>query len=485
VTNAAPPQIENLTETLQADLGLQQAQTFWPEDVVSDAIARLFRQRGNIERIQLLWDRKRAHELIDGFSEDEHREGLDRLRRVLDDNLVIQRQRDGTPRTFRPYLPELVTHYRVAVTFRELGRTVIDVLWPDEIKEEIRSVVRGWATRHPLAFALSPLTIGVSLQPSPPSKLMELLAASADIQLRQWVDVTVRQDWKTWIRLTSGLSADEQLESMTALVSLHLHVALLWRLRLEGESGPAVFLAVAGPNMDRTCGRAAYNLYRLWGERVYQALRRVASDAIENARSSAPDWRTLNSTRDLAAWAAAPIKGPQSVSNRFHALVSTSANSSPLNLHAALVDALTQAFDTRSGVVTKVRDFLRNTGRGGGFVGPDAYRARKRYQLDERALDLLARLHVNRNPTEILSNEEEPMGIDAFLDDLFNRYGFFVTREREPVRRALSMEKARPILRLLPGDEAMRRNRAELERRLDDLRLVRRYSDASAILHVV
>ena len=398
--------------------------------------------------------------------------------------LVVQRQRDGTPKTFRPYLPELITHRRINTVFRELGRTIVDVLWHEDVKSEIRSVIERWRSSHPLALAVAPLTESVNTGPSPPSKLLELLATGTAETLKQWVDGVVRQDWATWLRSVQTLSADEQFESMTALVSLHLHVALLWRLSITSEGRPIVFLAAAGADMDRACSRAAYNLYRLWGERIYQALRDVASEAIDRARDSAPGWKTLSSTRDLAAWAAAPIKGPRSVNDRFHDLVTTATRSSPLDLRDALVDALTRAFDTPSGVVTKVRDFLRTTGRAGGFVGPDAYRARKRYQFDERALDLLARLHVNRRPNEILSVEEEPSGIDAFLDDVFNRYGFFVTRERDTVRQALSAESARPILRLLPGDEAMRRNRSVLERRLDDLRLVRRYSDASAVLHV-
>jgi hypothetical protein len=279
------------------------------------------------------------------------------------------------------------------------------------------------------------------------------------------------------------LTADEQLETMTALVSLHLHVALLWRVRL-GEEPPVIFLAVAGQEMDRTCTRAAYNIYRFWGERIYQTLRRVASDAIDRAERQTTGWHSLRDIQDLAAWAAAQIKGPRSVNDRFHTLVREYAAGSPADLREALVSALAESFATPSGVVTKVRDFLRTTGRAAGIVGPDTYRARKRYQLDDTAIDFLARLHVNRHRDEVLSKEEEPLGIDAFLDDVFHRYGFVITREREPVRRVLSNETLRPILRLLPGDEAMRRNRAVLERRFDDLRLVRRYSDASAVIHV-
>jgi hypothetical protein len=481
----ATPQIENLTETLQRHLGLQQAQTFWPEDLVADAIARLVRRRGDVERVRRLWDRARAHELVEGFRSEEHREALDRLRGVLDANLVVQRQRDGSPKTFRPFCPELVTHQKIGTVFRELGRTVVDVLWrDDEVKKGVETLVRGWRTRHPLALALTPLTVGVDEPPSQPSNLAELLRTAGDTALDQWVETVVRQDWTTWLRSAPGLSVDEQLETMTALVCLHLHVALLSRL-WAGSGRPIVFLAVAGQDMDRACARSAYNVYGFWGDRAYQALRRVAVEAVDLARTLAPGWESLATTRELAAWAAVPIKGARSVNERFHQLVSAAAMEPRGVPCEALIDALTKAFSTPSGVATKVRDFLRGTGRAAGIVGPDAYRARKRYQLDERAIDLLARLHVHRPPDEVASAEEEKRGIDAFLDDVFQRYGFVVTRERGPVREILRGEALRPILRLLPGDEAMRRNRVLLERRFDDLRLVRRYSDASAVLHVV
>ena len=342
---SATPQIENLTETLQRHLGLQQAQTFWSEDIVADAIARLVGRRGNVDRLRLLWDRDRAHELVEGFRPQEHRQALERLRRVLDANLVIQRHRDGSPKTFRPFLPELVTHQRISTVFRELGRTVNDVLWHDEIKGDIIALVGHWRTRHPLALALAPLTVSVAQAPSQPSNLAELLRAHGDDALKRWIETTVHQDWTTWLQSAQNLTADEQLELMTALVSLHLHVALLWRLRNEDER-PIVFLAVAGQDMDRACTRAAYNFYRFWGERAYQALKGVASAAISRAQTSTPDWSSLENIRDLAAWAAAPIKGPRSVNERFHALVSNAVAAHPSDLRETLVDALSEAFST-------------------------------------------------------------------------------------------------------------------------------------------
>jgi hypothetical protein len=58
-----------------------------------------------------------------------------------------------------------------------------------------------------------------------------------------------------------------------------------------------------------------------------------------------------------------------------------------------------------------------------------------------------------------------------------------ITTERGGVRDVLAHgESSRKMLSLLPSDESARRNRVVLDRRLDALRLVRRYSDASAVI---
>lgn len=481
---ANAPLVENLTETLQRHLGLQQAQSFAPEDIVADGIARLVGKRGDVERLRLLWNRERAHELVDGWRPDEHRAALDQLRSVLDANLVVQRQRDGTPKTFRPLVPEMVTAQSTATIYRELGRGVLDVLWSNEaLRTGLRERIAGWRSRHPLALALAPLCVPKNEPPSPPSALAELLARGGDPSLKRWVDAVVAKDWEVWLAASDSLSVDEQIETMTALTCLHLHVAMLWRLWGTGERA-VLFVAVAGQDMDRTCARAAYNTYGFWGGRAYDALQLVAREAIRRARVSSPGWE-LTGTQHLASWAAVPIKASKMTNARFHERISALVAAGASNPEDALVEALAYAFSTQSGVATKVKDFLRGTGRAVGLVGPDAPRARKRYQIDERALSLLARLHVYRDPEAIHSLEDERLGVDAFLDDIFYRYGIVITRERGPVRLALQAAELRPIVRLLPGDEAMRKNRALLERRLDELRLVRRYSDASAVLHVV
>ncbi len=483
--SAATPQVENLTETLQKHLGIEQAQTFAPEDITADAVARLTGKRGDVSRLRQLWDRSAAHELVDGWRQGDHHDALEQLRRVLDANLVVQRGRDGMPKTFRPLVPEMVNAERPSTLYRDLGRTVVDVLWRgDELRHQLRSRIDGWRTRHPLAMALAPLCAARDIERSSATSRLGQLLTGEDPGLAEWVQSVVADDWRTWVRASETLSVDEQIETLTALACLHLHVALLRRLWGNGDRA-VVFVAVAGQDMDRACARAAYNMYGFWGDRSYETLRLVADRAIQRAAASVAGWERVETTRDLAGWASVEIDRGRSANARFQQRIKETLADPPEDLRAALVEALVDAFSTQSGVMTKVKDYLRGTGRAIGLVGPDTYRSRKRYQIDERAISLLARLHVHRDYDHIRTGEDERYGVDALLDDIFHRYGLVVTRERGPVREALQASSLRALVGRFPSDEAMRRNRLNLERRLDELRLVRRYSDASAVLHVV
>lgn len=481
------PQIENLTELVQKHLGIEQAQTFAPEDIVADAIARLTGRRGDVSRLRRLWDTDTAHEVVADWRPAEHTEALAQLRRVLDANLVVQRDRSGFPKTFRPLVPEMVNADRPSSLYRDLGRAVTEVLWrnPDH-REAIRARLTNWRTQHPLALALAPLCSPRDLEPAAAagaSRLSRVLSSGEDPGLDAWVDTIVDQDWATWLRASENLSVDEQIESMMAMICLHLHVALLWRLWGRGERA-MVFVAVAG-DADRACVRAAYNMYGFWGDRPYDALRRVAEDALRRAATT-PGWERLETAHQLRPWATVQIDRGRSANERFRRNITDITRTDEIpDVWAAAVNALVDAFSTPSGVATKVKDYLRGTGRAVGLIGPDTYRARKRYQMDDRAIALLARLHVHRRLDDVKTREDEKMSVDALLDDVFERYGLVVTREREPIRTAFAAPAVRAIAARFPTDEAMRRNRHNLERRLDDLRLVRRYSDASAVLHVV
>ena len=420
--SAATPQLENLTETLQNHLGIEQAQTFAPEDIIADAVARLTGKRGDVARLRQLWDRTTAHELVDGWRPGDHQDALEQLRRVLDASLVVQRGRDGMPKTFRPLVPEMVSAERPSTLYRDLGRTVVDVLWRgDELREQLRSRIAGWRTRHPLAMALAPLCTARDIEKATAaSRLGQLL--SEDPGLAQWVRSVVSEDWCTWLRASETLSVEEQIETMTALACLHLHVALLWRLWDHSERA-VVFVAVAGHDMERACARAAYNMYGFWGDRSHEALRSVADRAVRRAGASVAGWERVDTPKDLAGWAGVGIDRGRSANTRFQQGIKDTLADPPGDLRAALVDVLVGAFSTQSGVTTKVKDYLRGTGRAIGLVGPDTHRSRKRYQIDERAIALLARMHVHRADSDIRTTEDERFGVDALLDDVFHRYG--------------------------------------------------------------
>jgi hypothetical protein len=437
------------------------------------------------------------------------------LRRMLDSALVVTAYKSGIPKTFRPFSPVLVNAHRIGNLYRDLGRSVVEGLWSrhgmDSVRESIAQRVQSWSAQHPLAILLQPLCKEVPVEP--PRDVAQLAAAIAsDEKLKTWADQVVVQDWNAWVTLAGRLSVDEQVETMTGLIGLHLHVALLWRLgdtmplSTKGDRDrcpPFVFLAVEGQHSEasgaayQACQRAAYNFLGFWRERSLAALEVVAREAVERASIEDGALRKAlksKSWTDPRVWSTLPIRGGKKTARASAEFRETLLEE--LKEHEELgrkpeeetvrrlvVDALARPFGGNSSVVDKVKDFLRGTGRAAGIVGPNDTRSRRRYLLDERGLSLLAHLHACRDPVTINSTEEDPASVEAFLDDIFCRYGLVVTTDRGVIRDKLAgSDISRRILPLVPSDDAARRNRLVLDRRLDALRLVRRYSDASAVI---
>jgi hypothetical protein len=513
-----PVELDNLTETLQRHLGLQQAQTFDPENITADAIARLTGRRGDLARLIRIWEApaEAARELVDGGDESQRQEFLSALRRMLDSALVINTYKSsGLPKTFRPFNPLFVSAHRVGNLYRDMGRSVAESLWNRPGLTDVRGVlaqqVQSWALQHPLALLLQPLCEEVPAE-SARDVAQLAFAIEADDALKRWVDGVVVQDWKAWLKAAARLSVDEQVETMTGLIGLHLHVALLWRLGdtvplgTTGERDrcpPFFFIAVEGQQHEATgsayqaCLRSAYNFLGFWRERALRALEVVARQAVDRGAGEDGALRRALRARnwtDPRVWSTIPIQGGRRTARATAEFSRTlkeqlgehereERRPEEETLRRLVVESLARPFSGDSSVVDKVKDFLRGTGRAAGIVGPNDARSRRRYLFDERGLSLLAHLHACRLPEEVLSTEEDPASIEAFLDDLFSRYGMVVTTERSGVRDHLARgDSSRKLLSLLPSDESARRNRVILDRRLDALRLVRRYSDASAVI---
>jgi hypothetical protein len=504
--------IDNVTERLQRHLGIQQAQTIQPEDFAADGIARLVGHRGDPSLVAQLWRAQERPGLVVGYRPNEHDDVLAQLVRVLDATVVVQREKgSGRPKTFLPLVPELVPAAKSGQLYREAGRTVLEGFWqPTEkrhpgFRAELKLLILSWPEQQPLAHLLQQLCRQVDVA-SPETGANFAAAVMSDPRFAQWVDEVVTQDWKAYLVAAKPLSADEQLEMMTALIGLHAHVALLHRLfdAGAGDAKPVFFVAATkSPSDDRACDRAAYSCFSFWRDQAQVTMRRVARDIIRHA---AEQDATLRDSLSAGNWTASQVWLGQDIreggkrkraTHEFREAFETGLRNAQVRggaptetvLEDLLVEALYAAFDTASGPATKVKDYLRNTGRACGMVGPEGKSRRKRYQLDDRALELLLRLHAARLPDTVRSDEDEKQSVAAWLDDVADRYGLILTNERERARqrfeRAVASTPAmRALRRHFPGEQAMAVNRQFLDHRLDELRLVRRFSDASSIVYV-
>jgi hypothetical protein len=504
MATASPVVLENITESLQSFLGVQQAQSAFPQDITADTIARLLKSRADVSTLKKLWGPpEEALALIDDPQGEADRSAIVALRKVLDRSLVVQTFASGVPKTFLPLSPLFISNERVNSLYRELGRSVVEGLWGpselSEVKVAIAERAANWGNHHPLALLLSPLCRSTPLETSKsPARLSE--AIQADAGLLAWVRKTVAEDWRAWLKASESMSVDEQVETMTSLIGLHLHVALLRRLGSSGAAKlqPAFFVDLVGDNP--LTKHAAYQCFVFWRERVRDALAEVAVRAVNRLCDARADFKD---SLAASSWTSASLLGWGSVgiesrgkatkaSTAFGAEVVSQLSEkdpgsapAPGEVLALLRDALVAAFSGASSPLEKTRLYLRVTGQAAGIVGPREA-PRKRYYLDESGLSLLARLHVNRAPEEVHTSEEEHASVEAFLDDIGHRYGLIVTLERERLRVGLEKlgDAGRPLRRHFPTEQAMSLNRLVLERRLESQRLLRRYSDASAVIQI-
>jgi len=507
-----PVIMDNLTERLQAHLGLQQAQTIQADDMCADAIARLMECRGDASSLLELWSPANWRGAVADYRPEIHDDVLRELLRVLDATMVVQRQKNtGRPKTFLPVFPELISAQQASTLYRELGRTVMDGLWRSTEQgtpgflDSLKALIKDWPNQHPLAQLLRPFCVRKD-SPNPPGGGNFEAALVKDELLANWVRTTAAQDWQAYLLAATRLSSDEQLEMMNALIGLHLHVALLYRLRgREAEKVRPVYFVAASraPDDERSCDRSAYNCFCFWRDRAADSMQVVAEDIIEQTAHANADLSSAMSSGSwnmLSSWTAAEIKkdgkrkrATQEFRDRLLAQINEAESKKwePTKEIAfrLLVDALFSAFDRPSGPAVKAKDFLRNTGRAAGIVGPEGSYRRKRYQLEDRAIEMLIRLHADRQPGTIHTDEDERQSIGAWLDDISERYGMIVTLERERARKMFEhATESTSVLRALrshfPGERAMAANREHLDARLDMLRCVRRYSDASSVIYV-
>jgi hypothetical protein len=502
-----PIQIENLTESFQKHLGLQQAQSFTADNVTGDAIARLYNQRSDLDRLVQLWSDDRA-DVVKGWSDhpEEYEAVLRTLTRIVEQGFVTRHKSSGQPSAFLPLALELVTNDQPDVVFRQQGVSVLNALWVDEdLRARIRARIDRWREQHVVARLLAPLGSLVPLRERTPPSPNIVAAMELDRRLRDWVSWTVREDWEAWLKASERLSVDEQLQTMTGLISLHLHIALLWRLwpqtdGAEHAARPLLFASAVRAGRGNDLDRAARNVFDWWADRAHVKLCQVAREAVARVAQSSPELeRSLSGDSWVSArlWAIPVATRATSVTrawesillSRVKELAATGAPPAANQIEEVVVDCLVRAFTRgNSSVVSKVRDFLRVTGGGAGIVGSSRARGRKHYLLGDRALELLARLHVERPEVTVRTRHEEPRSLEAMIDDVFERYGIVVSADREVVKSGIAALEESAALRVLrkrfPNEDAMRENGREVERRLEELRLLRRYSDASAVIRL-
>jgi hypothetical protein len=148
----------------------------------------------------------------------------------------------------------------------------------------------------------------------------------------------------------------------------------------------------------------------------------------------------------------------------------------------ALADAMLAVFASRSRVLYKMFESVRSFGDGGGLIGPKGSYRKKRFLLRADLLETLAVVHCARAGVGAVISDD-PLSAGEMLRAWFERYGLVVDAARPEVVDAVDKGQLDPrIVSYLPDAALSADNVREFEDRLVELRLARRFSDASVTL---
>lgn len=501
--------ISTVPDELKRHFGAEYLYNVLPGDVVGDTLGVLFGGRRDLEKFRSSFRREATPDwkaLVEGGTSDAV---VDQLRELVLARLTLSRTRAREPITLLPLAIGLVGDPRrksVANAYRAVGSVAAQFFTPESARD-LRDAVLGWEGQPLARLGLAVVShfpgerTGVALDPVlPPAHPRD---QASDVA-REDVAALLHA-WRV-----GGFGPQQQLEQLRALLCFHLVLYLMHRaaapLAHRGEIRPLpiFFLCDASQSVGSTFSRLAVSSFAFWRRRLEATSRELCyRSAASVRRSLGSGWdgafaqlgtasvsdrareaenyavliagrairetrradRQLKELRDVLAEQLEGLAGDPQAAERAEAL---------------LAEALFATYSSGSRVLKKVFDFLSSVGDGAGFVGPKGGTRKKRFLLRADLLDVLAVVHTSRVDRGLV-RDEDPLAVPALLSEWFQRYRVVVDASSRAVMDAWGTGWIDEGLSL-PDSAVSSDNLRELEDRLIELRLARRYSDASVTL---
>jgi hypothetical protein len=534
----------SVPDTLKEFYGLDYLYNVLPLDVVGDTFGAVFGKRRVLKALRQLYRNGKPEDWRRLLPAGAASDVVFAFQRLVRERVTVSQSRQGEPITLAPLSRDLIAEGQgdkpVQNAFRAIGNFGAKLFTP-EARRLLAERVSRWEQQPlaRLAVAIVDYADGWSAGPTgkadaartappvPPSDDPHLRTAQEDVE----------RLLAAWDRAPFG--PEQQLDQLRTLlcfhITLHLFATAGQRLehRADDEGFRPFFLCDAAQTVGSSIARPAYHSLVLWMGRLREGNHEICWRSARSLRTDMKGlWRqTFEQLAEHrgAGWDAAVVDTARGLLRRltesgrrkatskqatdferalsdeltplFEQAAGTGGQAelfaairseqAPLfeprlptdaQLESALARAMLTLYGGRSRTLDKVFDCIRAVGDGAGFIGPKGTHQRKRFLLRADLLEVLAVVHLERSARGEVASDE-PSSVDALLTAWFERYGIVVDASRPEVVAAVDGGRldAR-LMATIPDASLSAENHHELEDRLIELRLARRYSDASVCL---
>lgn len=509
----------SVPDTLKDFYGLDYLYNVLPLDVVGDTFGAVFGRRRLLKALRQLYQSDTADDWRRLVPAGAASDVAFALQRLVRERVTVSQSRQGEPITLAPLSRDLIAEPQrdkpVANAYRAIGNFGAKLFTP-EARRLLAERVSRWE-EQPLArlavaivdyadrWSAGPTgksDAASTAAPVPPSDDPHLRTAQEDIE----------RLLAAWSKAPFG--PEQQLDQLRTLLCFHitLHLFATAGQRLEhrpnDEGFRPFFICDAAQAVGSSIARPAYHSLVLWMGRLregnheicWRSARSLRADmqglwrqAFEElGRHRGPGWdaavgdTALVLLNRLTAGGRKPTKKqitdfPDALHGEVTPLYQA-GDPTDEQLESALARAMLMLYGGRSRTLDKVFDCIRAVGDGAGFIGPKGTHQRKRFLLRADLLEVLAVVHLERSARGEVKSDE-PSSVDALLTAWFHRYGIVVDAARPEVVTAVDGGRLdQRLMATIPDASLSAENHHELEDRLIELRLARRYSDASVCL---
>lgn len=508
-------------ETLKKFYSAEYLYNMLPLDVVGDTLGVLYGRRRNLKPLRQLYRESDAvwRGMFPGSVDSSLASGV---RDLLYQRVAVSRTRSREPITLAPLSLDCVGDGQgdktVANAYRAIGG-VGSRFFTEPARQKLNEHLERWS-RQPLArLTEAVLRHADNYAGAKVTKTEEPQRVAMVDPLIGGVRFTIaREDMERLIYSwdDAPFGPEQQLDQLRTLICFHVTLYIFHTAaqplfhREESVATRLAFVCDAAQVVGSPMARAAYQGLAFWMGRLREAnleicyrsaasLRAADTRAwdrifaeIQEASPEQRDDMAARRAKFVADWVFPEDRRKRSRNN---AELSELLTAELLKLYArttgppsgedqqrALAEAMLAVFAGKSRILHKVFDCVRSVGDGAGLIGPKGSHQKKRFLLRADLLETLSVVHCARAAAgEVVS--DDPLSTGAMLRAWFDRYGIVVDAARPEVVEAV--DKGQLDSRLVPHlpDAALSAdNVRELEDRLVELRLARRFSDASVSL---